>query len=118
MALNFELPIHKTATELLQAAIEGARNMPRDVKQLVGRKVVDEVTEIVVMIYRANVARDKVAHIIVILERLQVVELLLRAAHDGHYIDHGVYARAIEQSQSLGRQATGWKKDNATSPAS
>ena len=56
------------------------RNIPRDFKRLIGEKVREECVEILVLIFRANVARNKTPHIEDLLERLQVVELLLRLA--------------------------------------
>lgn len=118
MALHSELPIYKVAYDLLDLTVELARNMPRDVKQSIGGKLRDECIEITVLIFRANVAREKGAHLVELLERLQVAELLLRLARDKRFISIPGYAKAIELTGKIGRQANGWRKHDARSPAS
>ena len=117
MALHTELPIHKVAYDLMAVAIEAARNMPRDVKQLMGGKIRDLCLELLGLIYQANVARDKVPAIDALRGRLQDVEVLLRLSVDLRYITRPAYARAIEHTTRLGKQATGWRRSSAPSPA-
>lgn len=75
MALHTQLPIYRVAYDLLDTITDLARNMPRD-----------ECVEIVVAIFRANCAREKLPHIETLLERLQVAELLLRLSRDKRLI--------------------------------
>ncbi|KAF0804894.1 MULTISPECIES: four helix bundle protein [Alcanivoracaceae] len=118
MALHSELPIYRLSYELLSVATEVTRNIPRDYKRLFGEKVRDECVEILVLIFRANTARNKVPHIEDLLERLQVVELLLRLCRDKRFISTKQYAAAVEITDKVGRQATGWKRHSAAaSPA-
>ena len=77
----------------------------------------DEGVEIVVLIFRANVARDKAPHLGTLIERLQVAELLLRLSKDKRLISISQYAKAIELTNSVGKQAGGWRR-SALSPAS
>lgn len=86
------------------------RNFPRDFKRLLGEKIREEGVEMLVLIFRANVSRNKVPHIELLLERLQVVELILRLSKDKHFISTKQYANAILVTDSIGKQATGWKK--------
>ena len=92
-----------------------AKNMPRDFKVSIGGKLRDECVEIVVLIFRANVARDKAGHIGTLIERLQVAELLLRLSRDKRLISTRQYARSIELTTSIGKQAGGWRR-SALSP--
>lgn len=117
MALHHQLPIYKLAYDLLSTAVDATRSIPRDFKRLIGEKVREECVELTVLIFKANVARDKVPYLEQLLERLQVVELLLRLSHDKHFIGHNQYAKAIEITDQIGRQANGWKKHSAASPA-
>lgn len=112
MGLHTDTEIHKTAYDLLQVVVVAARNMPKDVKLLTGGKIRDELLEVFEHIYQANVARDagKLPHIEGVRSRIQKVELLLRLARDMRFISTGVYARAIALTQSIGRQASGWRK--------
>jgi len=118
MALHTELPIYKSAYDLLSAASDVTRNFPRDFKRSIGEKVRDECVEIIVLIFKANVAAHKIPHIDNLLERLQVVELLLRLSKDKRFISTKQYAQVIEITDQIGKQSSGWKKQQAVaSPA-
>ena len=110
MSIHTELPIYKVAYDLLGAVVELVKNMPRDFKQSVGGKIRDECIEITTLVFRANVAADKAPHLLMLLERLQVAELLLRLARDHRLISTGQYAKAIALTGSIGKQANGWRK--------
>ncbi len=51
MALHKDLPIYKSAYDLLSVTTEITRNIPRDFKRLIGEKVREECVEIVVLIF-------------------------------------------------------------------
>jgi hypothetical protein len=116
MAIHTNLPIYKVAYDLLDVVTELVKNMPREFKRSIGGKVSDECVEIVVLIFRANCAQEKAPHLTDLIERLQVCELLLRLSRDKRLISTGQYAKAIELTNSVGKQANGWRR-NATSPA-
>lgn len=117
MALHHELPIYKQTYELLTLAIQLTRNIPRDYKRLVGEELRSELVGMMVLIFRANVATEKQPHIQELLERLQVVELLLRMSKDMRWISIKQFAQAVELTQSIGKQATGWKRHFNRVPA-
>lgn len=118
MAATNNLPIYKVAYDLFGVVTDAVRNMPRDVKQLVGARVATEAMDIVVLIFRANAARNKVPHLDDLLERLEVINLLLRLARDKRFIATKQYAAAIALTDQVGKQAGGWRKaSSASSPA-
>ncbi len=117
MALHHQLPIYKVAYDLLDVSTDLAKNMPRDFKASIGGKIGTECIEIMILIFRANVAREKTAHLDDLIERLQVAELLLRLSRDKRLISTGQYAKAIELTGAIGKQAGGWRRSTA-SPAS
>ena len=116
MAIHTALPIYKVAYDLLNVVTELVKNMPRDFKRSIGGKIADECVEIVVLIFRANWARDKGPHFGELIERLQVAELLLRLSRDKRLILTKQYAAAVDLTNSVGKQAGGWRKA-ATSSA-
>ncbi len=119
MALHHELQIYKAAYDLFGMAIDVTQNFPRDFKRSIGEKIRNECADIMVLIFRANVARDrdKVPHQEEILERVQVVELLLRVAKDKRWMPLNKYSAAILITESVGKQAQGWKKKSAEANA-
>ena len=110
MAIHTQLPIYKAAYDLLDAATDMTKNMPRDFKVSIGGKIREECVDVMVLIFRANTARDKTPHLTDLLERLQVAELLIRLSKDKRFISVGQYAKAIELTNQIGKQANGWRK--------
>ncbi len=110
MAQHTALPIYKVAYDLLDAITDLCKNMPRDFKSSIGGKLRDECVEIVTLIFRANVSQEKSSHLISLIERLQVCELLLRLSRDKRLISTGQYAKAIELTGNIGKQANGWRR--------
>ena len=73
------LPIYKLTYDLLMAITKETRQFPKDFKYSLGAKIRDEAVELVVFIYKANSSRDnRESNVCLILERLQIIELLLR----------------------------------------
>ena len=109
MAIHTQLPIYKVAYNLLDVVTDLVKNMQRDFKRSIGEKISVECIEITVLVFRANVAADKSAHLTQLLERLQVIELLIRLAMDKRLISRPAYANAVELTTSIGKQANGWR---------
>lgn len=116
MALHTDLEIHKVAEELLGMALGLVRNIPRDMKQVAGAKIRDECLQVLVLIGRANMTRDKLQHINQLLESIWMLNYLLRALTNMGLISKGQHAKAMMMTASIGRQANAWKK-SATAPA-
>ena len=112
MAQYEHLPIYKQTYDLLLRIMTATKNFPREYKYTLGQKLKDEVIELVVLIYRANSVRDKEMHISAILERVQVVQLMIRLAHDMKILPRRHYAALAEMTDTLARQAGGWLKSS------
>ena len=112
MAIHTQLPIYKAAYDLLDLAADFTKNMPRDFKASIGGRIRDECVSLVVLIFRANVAKVKAPHLEELIERLQVVELLIRLSKDKRFISTKQFASAIQITDSIGKQATGWRKSS------
>jgi hypothetical protein len=116
MALHIDLEIHKVAEELLGMSLDLVRNIPRDLKQVVGAKIRDECLQVLVLIGRTNMSRDKLPHLNLLLESIWMLNYLLRALTNKALISKGQHAKAMKLTASVGRQANAWKK-SATAPA-
>nr|WP_212635546.1 four helix bundle protein [Ralstonia insidiosa] len=108
--MHTQLPIYRAAYGLLDVVTDLVKNMARDFKRSVGEKISAECIEIMVLVFRANVAADKSPHLTELLERLEVINLLLRLGMDKRLISRPAYAKAVEITTSIGKQANGWKK--------
>jgi hypothetical protein len=116
MALASTLPIYRVTYELLQVVTRITKDMPRDYKQSLGNKVREECVELVLLIYRANCAREKRPYLENLQEHLQVAMLLLRLSKDMRLISTGQFAQTVQLTDQIGKQASGWSK-SASSPA-
>lgn len=116
MALHTELEIHKVAEELFRLSLALVRHIPRDLKQIAGNKIRDVCLEILLLIGRANMARDKRPHLTQVIENTWALNYLFRALSDCGAISRGQHAKAMKLTASVGRQANAWKK-SATAPA-
>jgi hypothetical protein len=114
MAQYQHLPIYKQTYDILLRTMVATKDFPREYKYSLGQKIKDELIELVVTIYRANSAADKVRHIESILERVQAIQLMMRLSHDMHILPRRHYAALSEMTDSLARQAQGWLKGTKT----
>ena len=92
--------------------MSATKDFPREYKYTLGQKLKDEIMELVILIYRANSAAEKERHIADILERVQVIQLMIRLAHDMRILPRRHYAALAEMTDSLARQAGGWLKSS------
>jgi hypothetical protein len=115
MAIHTKLPIYKVAYDLLSVAVDYVQNIPRPFRE-VGNRVRDLCIDVVLLIFKANCASHKTPYLDALLEQLEELQLLLRLCQDKRFISKPQYAKAIELTDSVGRQANGWKKQYAVSP--
>lgn len=114
MSLSTDLDIHKQGLALLDLCTDVQANIPRAFRASMGQRVAGECVEILLRICRANAARqpaDRIAHLEQLQESLHVAQMLLRTAHAKRLIATGLWARSIELTDSIGKQAHGWAKD-------
>jgi hypothetical protein len=115
MAQIKHLPIYKTAYELLETTVKVTKEFPRDFKFSLGDKIRTEVIDLVVFIFKANSSKkEKIEHATKILERIEVIELLVRLTKDLRLITVKQFSEIVFLSDSLGRQAQGWIKHTAS----
>lgn len=90
------------------------KDFPRDFKYSLGDKIRNECIELVVFIYKANSMRQKREdHLQQILERVQVIELMLRLAKDLRLFNVAAFSEIVLLTDSLARQAQGWLTHSA-----
>lgn len=117
MAMHTELSIFKAASGLLQMATNLTKNIPRELKQSLGRRVIDECIDVLMLIARANATQDKRPHLTHLVEKVQVVELLMRLFKENRFISVDQHARTMEVTTSIGKQANAWKRSTQSAPA-
>lgn len=118
MALHTELEIYRTTRDLLLVVTKAVANMRRDFKHDLGGELRRECVRATVLIFRTNTTRDpkrRYRHLMRLLERMEVVKLLLRIGHDmgSSVISDKDHAKAIPLVESIEKQANAWKKTYA-----
>lgn len=86
MAMHTELAIYNAASGLLYMATNLTRNIPRDLKQSLGKRVIDECIDIMMLIARANATRDRRPFLTELVEKVQVIEFLMRLFKENRFI--------------------------------
>lgn len=115
MGLHHELSIYRDARRLLEQTLKIVRNLPRDLKQTMGKSLLDGVSDFSRLIMRANVAlgAGKVVHLDDLIERVEVIGFQFRALAEMRAIPRTHHAEVIETLAAIGAQAGGWKKASA-----
>ena len=110
MARYKHLPIYKTTYELLELVTRKTKNFPRDFKYSLGDKIRNECIELVVFIYKANSTPNRQQFLQQILEKIQVIELMLRLSKDLRLFNVDSFSETVVLTDSLARQTQGWLK--------
>lgn len=118
MALHYDLPIYKVASDLLQTVITAQIQMPRLVKRHLGDKICDHCVAMLNLLAMANAtqAADRARHLEAFRVRHRATQVLLRACVDCKFMSPELWGECIQALDSLGRQSGGWLK--STSPRS
>jgi hypothetical protein len=107
------LPIYKLTYDLLTAITKETRQFPKDFKYSLGTKIRDEAVGLVVFIYKANSSREnREENVCLILERLQIIELLLRLSKDMRLLSVEAFASLVTLTDDINRQASGWLRSS------
>ena len=117
MAMHTDLKIYKVSMDLLSLATSLTRNIPRDLKLALSKRVIDECIDVLMLIARANASKDKHPHLTLLAEKVQVIEFLMRLFKENRFISIPQHAKAIEVTTSIGKQANAWKRYTPTAPA-
>lgn len=112
MSKNQDLPIYKATYDLMLNLMNYVKNMEKGYKQLIGNKLLEECSESILMIYKANYARGKerVNCINLLKNKLEVLQLLIRLSKDLRLISIKQFSNLIEIQDSINKQINGWLK--------
>ena len=109
MANYDNLPVYKAAYDLLQSVYEKTGNVPRDVRFTLVETLKNELTEIIVLIYKANSTPDKPPPIERARDLIVSVKVRLRLLNDLRHINVKLYAQFSEQVESVSKQLASWQ---------
>ena len=111
MALSEQLPIYKAAYDLLEKLIELSKELPKFYRYSLGVRMVDLNLDILGQIYRANMdMANRQQALTEMLISYRQLEMLLRVCYNQKAFSTGHYAVYMQLLDSIGRQATAWRK--------
>lgn len=112
MALSEQLPIYKASYDLLEKLTDLTKELPRFLRYTLGTRMMDLCLHMLGQIYRANISKkDRHEAIVELIVCYRELLMLLRVCYTQKAISTGRYAVFMELLDSIGRQATGWKKE-------
>jgi hypothetical protein len=110
LALFSDLPVYKATYDLLLAIFQFTKDFSKDYKYTVGESIKKETLELLTLIYRANVKRDKNEVLIEARERIEVIRLFIRLMKDMQQISIKQFVQINESVENVSKQLSGWQK--------
>lgn len=95
---------------MLLAIFRFTKDFSKDYKYTVGESIKKETIELITLIYRANVKRDKNEVLQEARERIEVVRLFIRLMKDMQQISIKQFVQINESVENVSKQLTGWQK--------
>lgn len=116
MAQYHHLSVYKKAFDLFVKISQVTTNFPRDFRYTVGEKLNNGCVEFIVHIYKANTARtaQRLEHIVDLLDKLQVINVLIRLACELKHISKERYIELITMAEDIEKQLGGWQNYTET----
>lgn len=112
MAVYENLPAYKAAYDVLLDVFKMNINLTREYRHTLGEKLKHEITELMVLIYKANVhnEQEKVLNLRSARERIVVVKIYVRMLHDLNQISLKRFVGLSEKVEDLSKQIAAWHK--------
>lgn len=105
-----DMPIYRAVIELLKFTLNATKDFNKQMRPTLGKILLESTVELVGKVCKANAARDKYQHLTDALEVVESISAMWQAAHEVRLINVPAFAKAIELTNGIARQAVGWRK--------
>lgn len=112
MANYDNLPVYKMTYELLTYFYKIGKNVHRDYRYTLAEKLKNELTDVLVLIYKANSTSEKTGLLETARDKIIVAKIQLRLLSDLKQISLRQFALSVEMIESISKQLTAWQKSN------
>jgi len=109
MALYTELPIYRDTYRLVVLIFEVTREFSREYKYTLGQDMKRDALHLLRCIYRANKHKNRVEHLEVFLDELELLKLEIRLCVEMKLISLKKQVVLSEYLVRMGKQVTGWR---------
>ncbi len=110
LALYNDLPVYKATYDLLLAIFRFTKEFSKEYKYTIGESIKKETIDLLTLIYRANVKRDKSEVLQEARERIEVIRLFIRLMKDMQQISIKQFVQINEEVENVSKQLSGWQK--------
>ena len=108
MAQYENLPVFKATYDLLLDLYKTLNNVPRDLRYTLVQDLKNELTQLMVLIYKANSQREKTATLRKCLDLFLSVRLRIRLLKDMRFLSVARFAELSLKTEIISKQLTGW----------
>ena len=109
MALYTELPLYRDTYQLILKVYEITKEFSKEYKYTLGQDMKRDALQLMRSIYRANKHRNRVEHLEVFLDELELLKLEIRLCADMKLVPMRKQAVLSELLERIGKQVTGWR---------
>ena len=109
MALHTELPIYRDTYQLILKVFECTKTFTREYKYTLGQDMKRDALHLIRSIYRANKHKNRVDHLEVFLDELELLKLEIRLCVDMKLLSMRQQATLSELLGLIGKQVIGWR---------
>lgn len=102
------LPVYKAAYQLTLAIQTYMPRFSRDVRYTIGQGLVKLMMNTIVLVYEANLQRDKHPYLIKGRKCMVEAKVTLRMLCDMHQLSEGQYLQLAQQAEAVSKQLTAW----------
>ena len=115
MALYTELPVYKQGYDLLIMVYQRTKTFNREYKYTLGERLKNEVTDMLINIYKANKSKkdNRLSHVDMARQNVEVVRLLFRVCKDAKIIGMKGFVAINAKVEALSKQLAAWHKYTA-----
>ena len=110
MKLHSDLPVYKATYDLLLGIFLFTKNFSKEYKYTVGESLKKETIDLLTLIFRANVKRDKYEVLQEARERIEVIRLFIRLMKDMQQISIQNFVQINDKVEMVSKQLTEWQK--------
>ncbi len=108
--LYTELPIYRDTYQLILKVFEVTKEFSREYKYTLGQDMKRDALHLMRSIYRANKHQNRVEHLEVFLDELELLKLEIRLCVDMKLLPIKKQAALSLLLDRVGKQVTGWRK--------
>ena len=112
MALYTSLPVYRDTYQLILKVFEVTKDFSKEYKYTLGQDMKRDALQLMRSIYRANKHKNRIEHLDVFLDELELLKLEIRLCVDMKLLPIKKQAALSELLERIGKQVTGWRNSS------